>query len=158
MDAVEVRRLFRYNRWANHQVAKVLATSASAPPNSIRWFAHIVGAEALWLARLKGHPAPQPVWPEFSSADLLSQLDLVHGAWQELLDHLDDAALGSKCEYVNTQGKPFANTVGDVLIHVVMHSTYHRGQIAADMRANGLEPVYTDFIHAARQGLIGSAL
>jgi uncharacterized damage-inducible protein DinB len=36
-----------------------------------------------------------------------------------------------------------------------MHSAYHRGQIAADMRAAGFEPVYTDFIHAVRQGYIG---
>jgi uncharacterized damage-inducible protein DinB len=32
---------------------------------------------------------------------------------------------------------------------------YHRGQIAADMRASGVEPVYTDFIHAVRQGHLG---
>jgi uncharacterized damage-inducible protein DinB/uncharacterized protein YciI len=157
MDGAAVQRLFTYDRWANRQVAQALATSAAPPPNSIKWFAHILGAEALWLARLKRQPAPQPVWPDISSTDLLSQLDLVNDAWQEFLDGLGDAALGSNCAYVNSRGEPFVNSVRDVLTHVVMHSTYHRGQIAADMRAAGLEPVYTDFIHAARQGYIGSA-
>jgi uncharacterized damage-inducible protein DinB len=35
-----------------------------------------------------------------------------------------------------------------------MHSAYHRGQIAADMRAAGFAPPYTDFIHAVRQGFV----
>jgi len=37
---------------------------------------------------------------------------------------------------------------------VITHSTYHRGQIAADLRAAGVQPAYTDFIHGVRQGLI----
>jgi uncharacterized damage-inducible protein DinB len=41
-----------------------------------------------------------------------------------------------------------------VLTHVVMHSAYHRGQIATHMRASGQTPAYTDFIHGVRQGLI----
>ena len=38
--------------------------------------------------------------------------------------------------------------------HVVIHSAYHRGQIASDVRASGGVPAYTDYIHAVRQGLI----
>jgi len=44
--------------------------------------------------------------------------------------------------------------VQDILTHVLLHSVYHRGQIAADLRAGGAQPPYTDFIHAARQNLI----
>jgi uncharacterized damage-inducible protein DinB len=44
--------------------------------------------------------------------------------------------------------------VGDILTHVVAHSAYHRGQIAAAVRAAGGAPAYTDFIHAARRGLV----
>ena len=42
----------------------------------------------------------------------------------------------------------------DILAHVVLHSAYHRGQIAAAVRAGGGEPAYTDMIHAVRQGLV----
>jgi uncharacterized damage-inducible protein DinB len=38
---------------------------------------------------------------------------------------------------------------------VLLHSAYHRGQIASFMRASGDTPAYTDFILAVRQGLIG---
>ena len=36
----------------------------------------------------------------------------------------------------------------------VMHGAYHRAQVAAVIRESGGEPAYTDFIHAARQGLL----
>jgi len=44
--------------------------------------------------------------------------------------------------------------VEDILTHVTIHSAYHRGQIASDLRAAGQAPAYTDFIHAVRLGLI----
>jgi uncharacterized damage-inducible protein DinB len=56
--------------------------------------------------------------------------------------------------YKNTKGEPWTDTVQDILTHVLMHSAYHRGQIASQMRASGQTPAYTDFIHAVRQGLI----
>jgi uncharacterized damage-inducible protein DinB len=40
--------------------------------------------------------------------------------------------------------------VDDILMHVVMHSAYHRGQIALEVRCAGQTPAYTDFIHAIR--------
>jgi uncharacterized damage-inducible protein DinB len=35
-----------------------------------------------------------------------------------------------------------------------MHSAYHRGQAALEMRAAGIQPAYTDFIHGVRQGFV----
>ena len=48
----------------------------------------------------------------------------------------------------------YDSLVRDILTHVFMHSAYHRGQIAVDMRQNGVTPAYTDFIHGVRQGLV----
>ena len=44
--------------------------------------------------------------------------------------------------------------MADILSHVVLHASYHRGQIASAMREAGGTPAYTDFIHAVRSGLI----
>lgn len=56
--------------------------------------------------------------------------------------------------YKNTKGESWTNQTEDILMHVIVHSAYHRGQIAADVRAAGFTPAYTDFIHAVRQGLV----
>ncbi len=64
------------------------------------------------------------------------------------------AGLSRGIAYRNTKGEVWTSTVAEVLTHVVIHSGYHRGQIAAEIRSEGATPAYTDFIHAARQGLI----
>ncbi|WP_414711827.1 DinB family protein [Sphingobacterium sp. UBA1498] len=40
----------------------------------------------------------------------------------------------------------FHNKVNDILLHVFNHGTYHRAQIASEMRRNGVEPINTDYI------------
>ena len=64
------------------------------------------------------------------------------------------AGLNEKIEYRNSKGEPWSSRVEDILTHVLFHSAYHRGQVALEMRAAGLEPAYTDFIHAVRQGFV----
>ena len=48
----------------------------------------------------------------------------------------------------------WSSRVGDILMHVLFHSAYHRGQIALQMRASGVAPAYTDYIHAVRQEFV----
>jgi uncharacterized damage-inducible protein DinB len=43
-------------------------------------------------------------------------------------------------------------TVGDSIVQIAMHSTHHRGQVLADLRALGAEPPLTDFIAWTWQG------
>ena len=61
---------------------------------------------------------------------------------------------GAVITYANSKGERHANRVEDVLTHVLLHAAYHRGQVAADLRAAGAEPALTDFIHATRTGQI----
>jgi uncharacterized damage-inducible protein DinB len=50
-------------------------------------------------------------------------------------------------EYKNLKGDAFAKPVWEILLHVVNHGTYHRGQIAAMLRQLGHVPPSTDFIY-----------
>ena len=62
--------------------------------------------------------------------------------------------MSRQISYVNSKGESWSSQVDDVLLHVITHSAYHRGQIASDMRAAGLTPAYTDFIYAIRQEIV----
>jgi uncharacterized damage-inducible protein DinB len=57
-------------------------------------------------------------------------------------------------DYQNSKGENWKSRIDDILMHVITHSAYHRGQIAADMRSAGMNPAYTDFIHSVRQGFV----
>jgi uncharacterized damage-inducible protein DinB len=76
-------------------------------------------------------------------------------AWRNLLSAASDEDLVRPVHYTNSKGETYTSTVADIMMHVAMHSAYHRGQIASDMRAAGVEPAYTDFIHAVRQKKVG---
>ncbi|MGA7170070.1 MAG: DinB family protein [Candidatus Sulfotelmatobacter sp.] len=156
MDLLEhLRRQFAYDAWANREVLTAIAAgsgSSSAP--ALKLLSHILAAERLWLERLRQQPQSLPVWPEFNLDQGKAQIDEVARLWHEYLAQLSPAALSETITYKNSKGEPWSSTVQDVLTHVVLHSAYHRGQIASQMRAAGLTPAYTDFIHAVRQGLI----
>jgi uncharacterized damage-inducible protein DinB len=146
-----LRRLLRYDTWANQETLRSL--KQSAPPRSLRWMAHIVGAEYLWMARLRRHNATLPVWPELDVETCGERLNELSRLWPGYLEDTRDS-FTEEVPYTNSKGEAWTSTVEDILTHVVIHSAYHRGQIASDVRASGGVPAYTDYIHAVRQGLL----
>ena len=149
-----LHKLFAYDAWANREVASTLASAPQPLPRALRLMAHVVGTEWTWRSRTLPHSKTMAVWPQLSAQDIAREVEELQSAWQEQLGQLSAGSLTTQVEYSNTKGERFRSSLHDILMHVIMHSAYHRGQIAADMRASGAEPVYTDFIHAVRQGLI----
>lgn len=145
-----LRELLRYDVWANRETLRSL--SPNAPARSLRWMAHIVGAEYLWMARLRRRHETLLVWPELDAEACGHRLEELSRMWPEYLDDAPDG-FTETIPYTNSKGEAWANTVEEILTHVVVHSAYHRGQIASDVRASGGVPAYTDYIHAVRQRL-----
>ena len=149
-----LRRQFTYDAWANREVLSTLRKSSSASPRPRHLLAHILSAERLWLERIQGQPQSLPVWPEFSFEQCDAQIAELTSRWRTFLIELLPADLPNEINYKNSKGEPWTSTIEDILSHVLLHSSYHRGQIANEVRAGGEQPAYTDFIHAARKGLI----
>ena len=147
-------RLFAYDEWANAESLAALKAAGAPPARALRFMGHIIGAEWLWLGRLNEDRASMPVWPDLTMEECEAQLPDLARQWRDFLDALTPAELSRRVEYVNTKGERWANTTEDILTHVVIHSAYHRGQIATELRAAGSAPAYTDFIHCVRQGLV----
>jgi uncharacterized damage-inducible protein DinB len=149
-----IRSLFSYDDWANREVVTSLQAVDAPPARSINLLAHIISAERLWLERLLAQNQTLPVWPTFTLEQCKTEIDKQPGLWKSYLTALGEAGLSSSLAYKNTKGEGFTSRKQDILLHVVMHSAYHRGQIAAEMRAAGFTPASTDFIHAVRQGFV----
>ena len=147
------RRLFAYDNWANREVLAA-AKSAQGPEQSLKLLAHILSAERLWLERLLQKAQTYPVWPEFTVEQCDSELQELAERWRVYLAGLGEHGLAETIQYKNTKGETWTSATQDILMHVVMHSAYHRGQIASKMRAAGFTPAYTDFIQAVRQGSV----
>ena len=149
-----MRRQFAYNEWANREVLAAIRISAAASGRSVQLMAHILSAEKLWLERLKQQPQGLPVWPALNLEQCEAQTAELGRLWHEYLELITAGDVAQSVSYKNSKGEAWTSTVLDILTHVVMHSAYHRGQIASHMRTSGQTPAYTDFIHAVRQGWV----
>ena len=147
-------RLFAYDAWANHEVLSGLRTASEPPARCLKFIAHILAAERLWLERLELKEQTLPVWPGFTVDECGHLAADLSQRWKRYLETSSEADLANSVGYRNSKGESWRSRKDDILMHVVMHSAYHRGQIAADMRSAGLTPAYTDFIHSVRQGFV----
>ena len=155
MDTVaHYTRLFAYDAWANQEVLANLRAAPTSSARALNYLAHILAAERLWLDRLKQLEEKHRVWPELTLDECEKQTAELAQLWKNYLAASSEADLAQSIRYQNSKGEGWSSRKDDVLMHVIMHSAYHRGQIAAAVRAGGLTPAYTDFIHCVRQGFI----
>jgi uncharacterized damage-inducible protein DinB len=146
--------LVGHMRWADTVVADALASVVRQPDRTkvadpVSVFAHVAATEHLWYSRIRGTPTELAVWPELSVAE--SRAIAVRHA--DLFDEIvagGGDVLDQIVSYRNSAGRDFRNSVRDIVVHVTMHGSYHRGQIARLVRASGGEPPYTDYIQYKR--------
>jgi uncharacterized damage-inducible protein DinB len=157
MTADEINTLFKYNAWANERLLSSLQSldserftrNLNASHRSIRGtVAHLAAAEWIWLERWRGR-SPDRLLPEaeFETIEMaarrLAEIDSELGKHMKGLTQTD---LEGKRDYVTTEGKPYSNVLQDMLLHLINHSTYHRGQVASLLRQVGATPIATDLI------------
>ncbi len=150
----QLRRLFDYDGWANRESLASLKAAGSPSARAVGYLGHIVAAQNLWMDRLRAAPPGMAVWPPLTVEQCEAQLAKLPDIWQQYLNGLGSAGLSEAVTYRNTKGESWTSAVQDILVHVVLHSAYHRAQIASELRAGGHAPAYTDFIECVRRGLV----
>jgi len=149
-----LRKEFVYNSWANRTVLETIRADKTGNARSLQLMSHIIAAERVWLERLRQQPQSVPVWPEPDLTRCETEAADLDRRWYEYLELATAGDLWQTISYKNSKGESWTSAILDVLTHVIMHSAYHRGQIASHMRSIGQTPPYTDYIHAVRQGLV----
>ncbi len=159
MEMQALRSLWDYHWWANRRLFEAAATLGEETarkdvgkqfslPTLKGMLAHIYGADALWLERWKGNPAPRLM----SDADFPSMADLrvrwdafekEQRAFVEALTPLDRAGV---VHYTDTRGNPYSSPLWQMLQHVPNHATHHRSEIATMLTTASGAPPPTDLI------------
>jgi uncharacterized damage-inducible protein DinB len=145
-----LRRQFSWTDWANRAALAAVRRADPAPATAVRRLAHLAATEHLWLARLERRAQSMPVWPELELDAIAALFDELPELWRRYFERAGESGLTGNVAYTNSKGESFTNRAGDVLLHLVSHGAYHRGQIASTLRHAGAEPVLTDFIHWVR--------
>jgi uncharacterized damage-inducible protein DinB len=146
--------LFRHLEWANRRMLELLQSKSEAPERARRLFAHVLAAEQVWLTRLRGEDSSSlEIWPDLSLEKCATLMNKNIADYRRYLETLSEKISNITVTYRNSKGVEFHNSVGDILRHVSLHGSYHRGQIAQTTRNAGLDPIVTDFIAFAREGI-----
>lgn len=156
MTLAELKSLHAYNSWATNRLfeslerltADQLMQEMKGSHGSIHaTLCHMVGAEKVWLERWQG--SPQPFLDPKSVASLAELKKLWEKAGYETakwLGTMTDRKLGETFAMKTLTGDSFTHVFWQAFLHVVNHSTYHRGQVITMMRQLGHTPPATDLI------------
>jgi uncharacterized damage-inducible protein DinB len=144
---------FLYNRDANQQFIDIFESENHLSPSSIALFSHILNTHLIWLNRIHmlTNTSVPGIWEEQSIAHFDSLNRCCYEKTQEFLQVDDnEMELNNVITYKNSKGKAYENALEEIYFHILMHSMYHRGQIAKLFRKSDLEPPITDFIFHMR--------
>lgn len=138
-------KLYNYNYWSNQRVLGAIQKQNVSDAKILQLMGHVLAAQYLWLHRIKGLPAPDvKLWDDFTLERLLGMAEDIGKQWLEFVESTDN--FDRELTYKNYTNDPYTNNVENIMIHLVNHSSYHRGQVAMLLRQKGFEPINTDFI------------
>jgi uncharacterized damage-inducible protein DinB len=136
--------LFEYNLHCNQQCSEhIIPFDSEIPQKTLKVFNHMLNAHQIWNSRVKGIPQAYHVWQWHDKKDWKHIDKTNFTATMHILDQYD---LNESVSYTNSKGQFYTNNIKYILFHIINHSTYHRGQIASDLKAAGITPIPTDFI------------
>jgi uncharacterized damage-inducible protein DinB len=144
-----IRALLDHMAWADERVLESLRQQA-VPQRALDLYAHVLGAEHVWLARLEQRPAVVAVWPALKLPDCERLARANGAAFRAYADRLTSSDLRRTVHYRNSAGQELDSAIEDILVHVAMHGSYHRGQVTLLVRDAGAEPQPTDYIAFVR--------
>jgi uncharacterized damage-inducible protein DinB len=144
-----IRSLIDHMEWAD---ARVLASlrQPGIPARALQLYAHILGAEHVWLTRLEQRERDLPVWPTLTVEECETVARDNARGFRAYVDRLTSDDLRRTVHYRNSAGLEFDSGVEEILLHVAMHGSYHRGQVTLLVRDAGAEPAPSDYIAFVR--------
>lgn len=143
-------KLYEHLAWADKRVLQSLRAAHSVLKRDLDLYSHILGSEHVWLSRIRGTTAKIAVWPTLTFDECQRLADENAAAFNDVISALTEEKRETPVTYRNSAGELYTSTLEDILTHVSLHGAYHRGQIAASIRAAGDTPSPTDYIAFAR--------
>lgn len=145
-------KLIAYQHWAFEEVVSSINQQKVSLEKITNLINHLLGAENIWISRIKGLPMPNPIFPSITEPSAWIAMSKENSNLLKAI--LASDQINQTITYHDLKGNAYQSLVSDILIHLVNHSTYHRGQIAAKMREAGFIPASTDFINFSRLNIL----
>jgi uncharacterized damage-inducible protein DinB len=143
--------LFKYNDWATRHCADSILRLKKKNNKAEELLSHLISAQEVWLNRVLERDIITDPWKKLTEEEWIPKSTPLTAEWINFLEGLHENDFEKRVGYTNTKGERFTNTIKDIVIQVINHSTYHRAQIASLVRQSGGEPAKTDYIVYQRE-------
>lgn len=162
MSANHLVTLTKYNHWANEIICDFInnagekiadAELISSFPTIRKTLFHMWDAQVIWMKRLRGESSN--TWPSHNfTGSLYEATTLIMQNSADFISFAQSIEEGKNTadvEFKSLDGTSYHNTVEEIIMHVMNHSTYHRGQLITMLRSAGFNAVgSTDMIRYFR--------
>lgn len=157
MSIATLQSLFGYKAWANAELFDLLASVPAEHGDRlracIRTLNHVYVADSIFRAHLSGAPRPFDATNTQATPSLPQlQADVrASDAWY--LDYvcgLSESAVAEVLDFQFTDGDRGRMSREEMLLHVITHGGYHRGNVGERLDAIGIaapRDLYTKFLH-----------
>jgi uncharacterized damage-inducible protein DinB len=153
-------QLVGYKQWADRGLYAVVGQNldkldAQDATILLRLLDHMHVVDAIFQHHLQGVPhgfkAPQSVdIPDFPA--LSNTMRTVDEWYVSYVGNLLDRNFDETVDFVFTNGRPARMTRGEIVLHICLHGTYHRGNAGLVLYKNGITPKddrMSDFLEMA---------
>ena len=158
-----LNELFDYNYWARNRQLQACAglteeqflrPLGNSFPSVRDTLTHLLAVEWLWLERWRGRAPRTLLAPEeFPTLAALSQRwQTVEREMREHVAGLSEEALECPLTCISTRGQAWTYPLWRMILHLLHHQSYHRGQVTALLRQLGVQPPKVDFLDAHDMG------
>ncbi|HWI91916.1 MAG TPA: DinB family protein [Flavisolibacter sp.] len=156
-------QLSAYNIWANQALLDTIIRLSEEEqkqelPSSFKSLyatvLHMLDAENIWWQRMKLQERITRPSENFTGdmKEAANSLLNQNRQWNEWINSANEHQLNHVFHYQNTKKEQFKQPIYQMLLHMLNHGTYHRGQLVNMLRQLGVEKVpATDFIVWSRR-------
>jgi uncharacterized damage-inducible protein DinB len=150
-----------FNAWAHKRLMDLILSLPveqqhqeipSSFPSLYKTVFHVWSSEKIWWGRVQGEKIFVKEDPFHGSmldcAGALMELDR---NWLHWVEQQNESSLKQEMSYKNLKGEDCNDSFYQILLHLLNHATYHRGQLVTLLHHVGAEKIpATDFIVWAR--------
>jgi uncharacterized damage-inducible protein DinB len=161
---ISIRQLLRYqldfSTWAAERTLAAAAALTSeelaqdfktSDKSILGTLTHIYRAERVWLNRLQDKKVDFRVDGDDTFVALQKNWPELRGGWADWARTLSEEGAAAEFKYSDLKGNAWMQPVWTIVLHVVNHSSHHRGQAVGFMRALAHTPPNVDLITFSRE-------
>jgi uncharacterized damage-inducible protein DinB len=146
-------QLVAFNQWANRRMIASLKAFDKHSDKALGALSHLLIAEKEWMTRMLNNEDSTgfDFWKNQSLDECEALANEMAKAYADFVAELSEEKLEQMAHYKNSRGIAYQTSFRDILTHVFFHSMAHRGQVQMALRADGGEPLWSDYIVFLRE-------